>query len=140
MSVTAETHRVDFALERDARLLRAVSAAIAVLGEAAGLGPADAQDLGAAAEAACEDTFPQLLGESPQLSVTVESFSDRLEITLAHRGESAPAVGLQTFAPQAGPQQAGRPALLQSVDRVQYDSRGGIARTRLVKYLSRKAK
>ena len=139
MSVTAETHRVDFALGRDARLLRAVSAAIAVLGDEAGFDPADAQNLGAAAEAACEDTFPQLPAECPRLSVTVESFSDRLEVTLAHHGESAPAIGLETFAAQTGPQQARGPALLQSVDRVQYDSSGGMARTRLVKYLPRKA-
>jgi hypothetical protein len=127
---------VDFALGPDARLLPAVSAAITALGDAVGFDPADVRDLGAAAEAACEDTFPQLPAESPRLSVTVESFLDRLEITLAHRGESAPAVGLETFAAQAG---AKGPALLQSVDRVQYDSSGGIARTRLVKYLPQKA-
>lgn len=135
MSVTAETRRVVFALGRDARLLRAVSAAITALGDDVGFDPADAKDLGAAAEAACGDTFPQLSAESPRLSVTVESFLDRLEITLAHRGESVPAIGLEAFAAQAG---AKGPALLQSVDRVQYDSSGGIARTRLVKYLPKK--
>ncbi len=139
MSVIAETHRVDFALGRDARLFRAVNAAIAVLGDAAGFDLAEVENLGAAAEAACEDTFPQLPAEFPQLSVTVESFSDRLEITLAHRGESAPAIGLERFASQAGTQRANGPALLESVDRVQYESSGGIARTRLVKYLRRKA-
>ena len=139
MSVTAETHRVDFVLGPDPRFLRAVSAAVAVLGSEAGFDPLDTQNLGAAAETACEDTFPQLPHESTQLSVTVESFLDRLEITLAHRGESAPAVGLETFAAQAGAHGSKGPALLQSVDRVQYDSSGGVARTRLVKYLPRKA-
>jgi hypothetical protein len=139
MSVTAEMRRVDFALGPDARLLPAVSAAITALGDDVGFDPADVRDLGAAAEAACEDTFPQLPAESPRLSVTVESFLDRLEITLAHRGESAPAIGLETFAAQAGGRGAKGPALLQSVDRVQYDSSGGIARTRLVKYLPQKA-
>lgn len=139
MSVTAETHRVDFGLGRDARFLRAVSAAIAVLGDEAGFDPADARNLGAAAETACEDSFPHLPAESPQLSVTVESFSDRLEITLVHYGESAPAVGLETFASQAGTEHAGGPVPLQSVDRVQYDSSGGVSRTRLVKYLPRRA-
>ena len=132
-----ETHRVNFALGPDARLLRAVSAAIAFLGDEAGFEPADAQNLGAAAELACEHGFPQLTAESPQLSVIVETFSDRLEITLGHHGESAPAVGLATFASQGGAERAHGLALLRSFDRVQYDSSAGMARTRLVKYLHR---
>jgi hypothetical protein len=139
MSVTAETHRVDFAMGRDLRLLRAVGAAIAILGDEIGFDPSATQNLGAAAEATCEEAFLELPAEAPELDVTVESFSDRLEITLARRGKGEPEAGREPEPSLAAPQPLRRGALLQNVDRVQHDSTGGVVRTRLVKYLSRKA-
>jgi hypothetical protein len=138
MSVTAETHRVDFAMGRDPRLLPAVGAAIAILGDEMGFDPSATQNLGAAAEATCEEAFLELPAEAPELDVTVESFSDRLEITLARRSKGEPEAGREPE-PLAAPRPVKRVALLQNVDRVQHDSTGGVVRTRLVKYLSRKA-
>ncbi len=60
-------------------------------------------------------------------------YPDRIEIAIAHEGDAAPAIGLDRIAGFAT--QIGAAGGLGGVDRVQYEARGGLAITRLTKYL-----
>jgi len=71
------------------------------------------------------------------IDVTILRFPDRIEIALLHPGSAAPAVGLETLAGFAKHLDAGVQSPFQGagVDRVQFESQGGSALTRLTKYL-----
>jgi hypothetical protein len=93
--------------------------------------------LQSAVVAACQEAFEHLSEDHPQLDVTLTRLPDRIEVALSHQGETSPAVGLDTiagFAASSDP--SGRPAVLGGVDRVQYETHGGAAITRLTKYVA----
>ena len=71
------------------------------------------------------------------LDVTLDTFSDRIEICIHHRGQLIPAVGLQAFAIPGLGTGGGMNGveLLQRVDRVLFNMEEGAARTTLVKFL-----
>ncbi len=126
-------------LTGDPRLVPGVGAAVRHFADRAGLDARAQADFSAAAEEACRETFPLLATADATIVVTVESLSDRLEVTLEHESQPAPTAGLQTFAilesetlPASGP--AGS-RLLKRVDRVLSSSQGGVSRTKLVKFL-----
>ena len=95
--------------------------------------------LAAAVGEASRDTFPLLEQPNEMVGVTLEQFPDRMEVVVEHKGQALPTAGLDTFAiPDAAESGAGGVSglsLLRYVDRVQYDSRGGVSRMRLIKYL-----
>ena len=72
------------------------------------------------------------------LKVIVSDFSDRVEVSIEHSGESLPSAGLDTFcdAASSAGSQTGLSGALQktSVDRVQYETRDGVSRMTLIKY------
>jgi hypothetical protein len=67
--------------------------------------------------------------------VTLTRYPDRIEVAVAHEGDSAPAVGLDRIAGFAD--QLGNSSALGGIDRVQYETHEGMAVTRLTKYLGR---
>ncbi len=138
MAVANKVRRVLLKLTNDARLVAAVGGAVGYFAEQAGVDARARADLITATEEACRDTFPLLDDADPVLGVQVEGFPDRIEVTLEHQAQPAPAAGLETFVSggeQTGTGRAGGLRLLSRVDRVQYGAEGGTSRMTLVKYV-----
>jgi len=127
---------VEIRLQNDSRLLAGLGGVIAHCACAAGLCESAAASLRAAALGACEEAFRQMPDSHAALAIVITLYSDRLEVALSQPGAAAPAVGLDTLSGLAPPGSgAQNPFLAGGVDRVQYDVRGGVACTRLTKYL-----
>jgi hypothetical protein len=105
-------------LDADARLAAGVGGVARYLADIAGLENEPTSHLQAAVVAACQEAFEYLSQIHPHLDVTFTSYADRIEVALSHEGEGSPAVGL---------------------DRIQYETQGSIAVTRLTKYISQGA-
>jgi len=124
-------------IQNDSRLLAGLGGAIAHCACAAGLCESAAANLRAAALGACEEAFRQMPDSHAALEIAITLYSDRLEVALSQPGAAAPAVGLDALSGLAPPGSgAQNPFLAGGVDRVQYDTRGGVACTRLTKYLA----
>jgi len=96
--------------------------------------------LASAAGDVCRETISQLEGaDGAGVDVTLDTFSDRIEIAVHCHGQALPAIGLETFAisdaPSGGANGLKGLELLSRVDRVLYNAEGGMARTTLVKFL-----
>jgi hypothetical protein len=123
-------------VDPDARLAAGAGGLAHYFADAAGLDREAAAQWQEAAVAACLEAFECLSPEDPPLQITCARFEDRIEIALAHKGDCGPAVGLDVIAGFTAPLTAGASrGLLAGVDRVQYDTRGGEAVTRLTKYI-----
>jgi hypothetical protein len=131
--VTVEFKVIELQIDPDARLAAAAGGAARYLAEAAGLTIEEAAELQKSIVAACQESFESLTGDHSHLTVTLMRYPDRIEIAIAHQGDAAPAVGLDRIAGFAT--QVGGSGGLAGVDRVQYEARGGLAITRLTKYL-----
>ena len=129
-------------MEADVRLAAAAGGAARYFADAAGLEGAALSDWQTAVVAACKEAFEHLTREHPRLDVTLSRLADRLEVALCCEGNTAPAVGLDTLAALApgdsrtSAQRSGKSPVLGGVDRVQYETRDGIAITRLTKYIA----
>jgi hypothetical protein len=140
--VSAEAKSVYLQMEADVRLAAAAGGAARYFADAAGLEGAALSDWQTAIVAACKEAFEHLSRERPRLDVTLSRLADRLEVALSLEGDEAPAVGLDTlagFAPgdsEDGTQGGGKSSVLGGVDRVQYETRDGVAITRLTKYIA----
>ena len=126
-------------IEADPRLAAAAGGVVRYIADAAGLENDAIARLQSAVIAACSEAFEHLSADHPQLQITFTRFSDRMEVALSHLGEDSPAVGLDTIAGFAA--QVGGTGSIQVVlagfDRVQYETHGGEAVTRLTKYIGR---
>ncbi|HEX7696443.1 MAG TPA: hypothetical protein VF394_03560 [Candidatus Acidoferrum sp.] len=124
-------------IEADPRLAAAAGGVVRYIADAAGLENDAIARLQSAVIAACSEAFEHLSADHPQLQITFTRFSDRMEVALSHLGEDSPAVGLDTIAGFAA--QVGGTGSIQVVlagfDRVQYETHGGEAVTRLTKYI-----
>jgi hypothetical protein len=129
-------------IEADARLAAAAGGAARYFADAAGLEGSALTDWQTAIVAACKEAFAHLTREHPRLDVSFTWLTDRLEVALSLEGDTSPAVGLDSlagFAPRSGnPEEKSRSnsPVLDGVDRVQYETRDGIAVTRLTKYIA----
>jgi hypothetical protein len=137
--MTTELSRVEFHLDRDLRLAAAVRSAVHFQASHAGLDEPSCDGLAKASEEVCRQTLSQLQESEVGLKVTLETFSDRIEICIHQHGQVAPAVGLDAFAaPHAsdgGSSGLNGTQLLERVDRVTFQAQDGVARTTLVKFL-----
>ena len=136
-AVAGDPGRVVLKLSNDPRLMAGVSGAVEHMAERAGCDARACADLIVAAEEACRETFPLLPAADAQLAVTIEDFSDRVEVTFEYQGGGLPAAGLHAFAVPGAEEEgelSGR-KLLARVDRVQYDTQDGTSRLTLVKYI-----
>ncbi len=124
-------------IDADARLAAAVGGATRYLADAAGLECEAISQLQSAVVAACQEAFEHLTEDDPHLDVTLTRLPDRIEVALSHEGEASPAVGLDTIAGFVLPSgdASARPAVFSGVDRVQYETQGSVAVTRLTKYV-----
>jgi hypothetical protein len=133
--VNAESKSIQLQIDPDPRLAAAAGGAARYFAESAGLLNGEVAELQKSVVAACQEAFGHLTGERAHLTVTLSLYPDRIEVSMAHEGGAEPAVGLDRIAGFAG--QLGASGGLGGVDRVQYETRGGLSVTRLTKYLGR---
>jgi hypothetical protein len=134
-----EPVRVVFHLDQDQNLVGVFCCAVEHQAVQAGFHAEAVAQLARAAEDVCRETISQLGGNGQGVDVTLDTFSDRIEIAIHCRGQVLPAVGLETFAvsdaSSGGTSGLNGLELLSRVDRVLYNAEGGVARTTLVKFL-----
>jgi hypothetical protein len=124
-------------IDADARLAAAAGGVVRYLADAAGLQNEAVARLQSAVIAACSEAFEHLTADHPQVRITFTRFSDRMEVALSHLREDSPAIGLDTiagFAAEVGGT-GSMQVVLAGFDRVQYETHGGEAVTRLTKYI-----
>lgn len=134
--MTREHSRTILHLSRDDRLIAAVGGAVAHFAQRVGIENAACNLLTSALEELCRQTLPLLNGDG--LDVAIEDFDDRLQISVEHRGEPQPSVGVESFVAECARESKQRITgvhLIRTVDRIEYDARDGNIRTTLVKYL-----
>jgi hypothetical protein len=133
-----EPVRVVFHLNQDWNLVPVFCSAVEFQAVHAGFETEAGAQLARAAGDVCRETISQLAGDAG-VDVTVDTFSDRIEIAIHCRGQVLPALGLETFAfsdaLSGGAGGLNGLELLSRVDRVLYNSEDGAARTTLVKFL-----
>lgn len=137
--MTDEPVRVVFHLDQDPRLVQVFCSALEHQATEAGLAAEDCAQLSRAACEVCRETIAQHGAHGEGVEVTLDKFSDRFEIAIHCRGQALPAIGLEKFA-LPGSREGGAAGLngqelLACVDRVLYNTEGGVARTTLVKFL-----
>jgi hypothetical protein len=135
--MSSEPVRVLFHLDQSSALVGVLRAAVQFQAVQAGFEPDRCADIGAASEAVCRETLSQVTEADGGLDVALDTFADRMEVSFVHRGQAAPAIGLEKFAlPDAsGTGEINGLELLWRVDRVQYNTENGKVRTTLVKFL-----
>ncbi|PYU24875.1 MAG: hypothetical protein DMG30_07340 [Acidobacteria bacterium] len=134
--MTREHSRTILHLSRDDRLIAAVGGAVAHFAQRVGIENAACNLLTSALEELCRQTLPLLNGDG--LDVAIEDFDDRLQISVEHRGEPQPSVGVESFIAECARESKQRITgvhLIRTVDRIEYDARNGNIRMTLVKYL-----
>jgi hypothetical protein len=136
-----EPVRVVFHLEQAQDLVGVFCCAVEHQASHAGFETEASAQLAKAAGDVCRESMSQLGGrdDGRGVDVTLDTFSDRIEIAIHCRGQALQAIGLETFAlsdaPSGGAGGLNSLELLSRVDRVLYNSEGGVARTTLVKFL-----
>ena len=119
-------------------MIAAVGGAVAHFAERVGMENAACNLLTSALEELCRQTLPLLNGNGDGLDVAIEDFDDRLQISVEHKGEAQPSVGVESFIAECArdsDQRLTGVRLMRSVDRIEYDACNGCIRTTLVKYL-----
>jgi hypothetical protein len=139
-NVETEAKIIRLQIDADPRLAAGVGGAVRYLADAAGMENDATAQLQGAVVAACKEAFEHLTESHPHLNVTLTRLSDRIEVALSYEGDTAPAVGLDTIAKSASQDDAaGGGSVLNGVDRIQYETQGKTAVTRLTKYISQGA-
>ena len=134
--MNAECKRAQLKLSGGAGLFPAAAAAVEHFAEEARLDESACRNLIAACEQVCADALRRAGTDEGALEVTIEQFSDRIEIGIAHPGVIGPAVGLDAFLGKGTSEvEASGTYLLSRVDRVRYETIGQVSRMILVKYL-----
>jgi len=131
--------RVVFHLDQDRSLVGVFCSAVQFQATNAGFETEACEQLARAAGDVCHETIAQLGGNGEGVEITLDTFSDRIEIAIHCRDRVIPAIGLETFAFSSVAREAAGGFngmdLLSRVDRVLYNAEGGVARTTLVKFL-----
>jgi hypothetical protein len=126
-TVETEAKSIRLQVDADPRLAAAVGGAARYLADAAGMENDAVAQLQAAVIAACRELFASLREDHPCLNVTLTRLSDRIEVSLSHEGTPPQAADFDGKEVPAG------------IDRVQHETQGNLAVTRLTKYISQGA-
>jgi hypothetical protein len=137
--MTDEPVRVVFHLDQDWNLVGVFCCAVEHQAIQAGFETEAGAQLARAAGDVCRETISQLGGIGECVDVTMDTFSDRIEIAIHCRSQLLPPLGLEAFAlsnaSSGGAGGFNGQELLSRVDRVLYNADNGVARTTLVKFL-----
>jgi hypothetical protein len=129
--VSTDFRHIELSLDADPRFAAAAAGGARYLGESSGLTTEAAGKLQLAVLFACEEAFAHLDLPRVHVQVTLNQFTDRIEVLIIH-GADAPSIGLHTLLNAAA-----NP--MEGVDRVQYEQLDGSSVTRLTKFLSPQA-
>ena len=129
--------RVVFHMDQDWRLVSVLCCALEHQAIHAGFETESGAQLARAAGDVCREAIAQVGEHGGGVDVTLDTFSDRMEVAIHCRGQQLPAIGLPAFATTCSSDDGGLRGteLLSRVDRVLYNSADGVARTTLVKFL-----
>jgi hypothetical protein len=140
--MTGDSIRVVFHLDADPLLVGILRSAVQFQAQQAGLCSETCTEFAKASEEVCCETVSQLTKGGGRLDVTLDTYQDRIEVSIHHHGLTAPVVGLESFAfsdrSPGGPGRLNGLELLSRVDRVLFSTEDGVARTTLVKFLPTK--
>jgi hypothetical protein len=138
--VAPEPQTFRLLLDADARLAAAAGGVVRYLADVAGFDNDAVARLQSAVIAACSQAFEQLTADHPRLEVTFTRLSDRMEVSLAPRGDGLPVLGRNTAVFVPGTGGTGSPRrVFAGFDRTQYGTQNGEAVTRLTKYIGQAA-
>ena len=131
--------RVVFHLEQARDLVSVFCCAVEHQAIHAGFETEAGAQLASAAGDVCRESISQLSGNGAGVDITLDTFSDRMEVAIHCHGQAMPPIGLETFAfsnaLSGGATGLNGLELLSRVDRVLYNAEGGAMRTTLIKYL-----
>jgi hypothetical protein len=135
--VATELQSLHLQIDADPRLAAAVGGVARYLADAAGLENGAISQLQSSIVAACQEEFECLTVEHRHLEVNVTRYVDRIEVALSHQRQSSPAAGLGKVAGLVAPIRSGRgkSVVFAGIDRVQFETHGDEAVTRLTKYI-----
>lgn len=140
--MSTEPVRALFHLDPNAALVGVLRSAVQFQATQAGFEAETCAGIATASEDVCREAASKLTDAASGLDVTLDTFADRIEISILHRGQMEPPIGLETFSfgniPGAGTGGLNGLELLSRVDRVLYSTEDGKVRTTLVKYLKSK--
>src|ERR1700687_598031 len=136
--MAASPTRVVLNLDADARLAAAAGGVARYFADAAGVEEEPCRELQMAVVAACKESFQNLKDGSAKLVVVLERLADRIEGSLTHSGDAAPAVGLHAVAGFSGADTSGK-QVFPGLDRMQFETMGSSTTTRLTKFWKRTA-
>ena len=122
-----EAKSIRLKIDADPRLAAAVGGAARYLADAAGMENDAVAQLQAVVIAACREVFADLSDSHSSLSVTLTRLPDRIEVSISHEGKSPYGAGLDGKEVPTG------------IDRIQHETQGNLAVTRLTKFISQGA-
>lgn len=131
-----------FHLDANIALIGVVRCAVQFQAAQAGFETETCAGIAAASEDVCREAASKLTDAGSGLDVSIDTFADRIDVSIMHRGQLEPPMDLQTLSPGNVPEEGSGGLngleLLSRVDRVLYSTEGGKVRTTLVKYLKSK--
>jgi hypothetical protein len=137
--MTNEPVRVVFHLDPNAALVGVLRGTVQLQAAHVGFDADTCAEIARASEDVCRETASKLKNGDSGLDVTLDTFADRIEVSIQHPCQSAPPVGLDAFSlgntPAEGTGGINGLELLSRVDRVLYKTEDGMGRTTLVKFL-----
>jgi hypothetical protein len=136
--MTNDFIRVVFHLDPDPLLVQVLRGAVQFQGLQSGLSSGTCAEFADAFAEVCGEIISQLAQASGPLEVTLDTFQDRIEISIRHQEKVASAAGLDPFSERPEQGSFYGLELLSRVDRVLYSADGGAGRTTLVKFLGSK--
>ena len=141
--MTVDSTRVVFHLDPDPLLIGVLRSAVQFQVLHSGLGEAPCAEFAKATEDVCLESISKQTEIVGGLDITLETFSDRIEVSIRRHGQTIPAVGLESSAlsetPADEPGRFNGLELLSRADRVLFSTEVGVARTTLVKFLHPKS-
>jgi hypothetical protein len=137
--MTIEPVRAVFHLDPDAALVGVLRSAIQFQALQAGFQAETCAEIGTACEDLCRETASKLTDQNSGFDVSIDTFADRIEVSILHPGQLELLDRLEAFsygdAPAEGTAALSGLKLLSRVDRVLYKIEDGKVRTTLVKFL-----
>ena len=95
--MTSESARVVLHLDRDPLLVSVIRKAVEFQALHAGLPTEHCGEFAKASEEVCREALSHLTEADEGIEVTLDTFPDRIEISITHHGELVPAIGLERF-------------------------------------------
>jgi hypothetical protein len=141
--MTDEPARVVFHLDPNAALVGVLRSVVQFRASNAGFEAEPCADIAGACEDVCREIVSKCTDADSGLDVTLDTFADRIEVSILHRGQLGRAIGNRISpvgnTPAEGAGGIDGLELRSRVDRVLHNTEDGKVRTTLVKFLKPKS-